>query len=92
LSDTQGGNNTAIGDGALLTNIAGNANTAIGLSAGHSITGDGNICIGASVYGVAGESSTTRIGSNQTTIYIAGIAGQTVGNGGSTVTWTMTAS
>jgi len=84
LSDTQGGNNTAIGDGALLTNIAGNANTAIGLSAGHSITSGGNICIGASVYGVAGESSTARIGSNQTTIYIAGIAGQTVGAGGST--------
>jgi len=53
LSNTQGGNNTAIGDGALLTNIAGNANTAIGLSAGHSITGDGNICIGGCAHSVA---------------------------------------
>jgi hypothetical protein len=47
--------------GALQDNFTGNRNTAIGLSAGLFITGDGNVCIGESVTGVDGESNTTRI-------------------------------
>jgi hypothetical protein len=38
------------------------SNTAIGYKAGYNLTnGDGNVCIGANVLGVAGESFTTRI-------------------------------
>ena len=57
-----GHGNTAIGSGALSKNTASN-NVALGLNAGSNLTnGDGNVCIGYNVVGVAGESSTTRIG------------------------------
>ncbi len=53
--------NTAIGSQALRNNVDGDSNTAIGDSAGFNITGSGNVCIGAGVNGVAGESNITRI-------------------------------
>ena len=59
--NTDGNNNTATGVGALQGNLTGNDNTAIGRSAGFDITGDGNVCIGEGVLGVAGENNTTRI-------------------------------
>ena len=50
------------GRGALSSNTTGSNNVAIGVTAGSALsTGSGNICIGASVSGVAGESNTTRI-------------------------------
>ncbi len=84
FSNTTGFFNTAIGDDALFSNTSGSANIAIGLQAGTLLTtGDHNIDIGNS--GVADESGIIRIGATgvQTTTYIAGIAGQTVGTGGS---------
>jgi len=83
-SNTTGFFNTAIGDDALFSNTSGSANIAIGLQAGTLLTtGDHNIDIGNS--GIADESGIIRIGATgvQTTTYIAGIAGQTVGTGGS---------
>jgi hypothetical protein len=60
-SNTSGDSNCAFGDSALYHNT-GIANTAIGPGAGASLTtGQGNVCIGADVLGVAGESNTTRI-------------------------------
>jgi hypothetical protein len=84
FSNTTGFFNTAIGDDALFSNTSGSANIAIGLQAGTLLTtGNHNIDIGNS--GVADESGIIRIGATgvQTTTYIAGIAGQTVGAGGS---------
>jgi hypothetical protein len=53
--------NTAIGLNALLHNMA-NSNVAVGVNAGRDLTtGVGNVCIGVNVFGVAGESNTTRI-------------------------------
>jgi len=61
FSNTTGEFNIAIGSQALRDNVAGDSNTAIGDSAGFNITGSGNVCIGAGVNGVAGESNITRI-------------------------------
>ena len=63
----------------------GNFNIGIGAYAGDNLTtGISNIDIDNE--GVAGENGTIRIGQNQfhTATYLAGIAGQTVGAGGST--------
>jgi hypothetical protein len=61
-SNTTGNYNTADGVSALLSNTTGSLNVAIGVNAGRALTtGSGNVCIGVNVYGVAGESSTTRI-------------------------------
>jgi hypothetical protein len=47
---------------ALVNNTTGSSNTALGLNAGLNLTtGSGNVCIGAGIFGVAGESDTTRI-------------------------------
>jgi hypothetical protein len=62
LSNTNGFQNTADGAFALSSNTIGGSNTALGSNAGSNITGSGNICIGATVTGVAGENNTTRIG------------------------------
>ena len=59
--NTDGNNNTATGVGALQGNSTGNDNTAIGRSAGFNVTGDGNVCIGEGVLGVAGTSDTTWV-------------------------------
>jgi uncharacterized coiled-coil protein SlyX len=93
-SNTTGGGNTANGDEALYSNATGDSNTAngrralnnnttgssniaLGINAGYNLTtGDNNIDIGNG--GVAGESSTIRIGSaSQTRTFIAGIFGVT---------------
>jgi hypothetical protein len=94
------GANTAVGAFALDDNVTGGANTAIGYAALGNSTGGGNIALGdlAGVdvttgnsniiignRGLAGDDTTIRIGNSlQTACYIAGIAGQTVGAGGST--------
>jgi hypothetical protein len=84
FNNTSGAQNDAFGDTALWSNQTGSSNTAIGDSAGFSITGNNNVCIGAEVYGVAGENATIRIADNLSTgpglsaCYIGGIAGQTV--------------
>jgi len=59
--NTTGGGNTAVGSDALASNTTGGDNTALGNEAGSLITGSGNVCIGAGVNGVAGESNITRI-------------------------------
>jgi len=84
-SNTTGDGNTANGLSALAFNTTGAFNIALGTSAGQNLTtGNSNIDIGN--LGVANEGSTIRIGTTgeQSATYIAGIAGQTVGAGGST--------
>jgi len=72
-SNTVGSGNTAIGAVALQNNTTGNDNIALGDAAGPFLTtGDNNIDIGNN--GVAGDFDTTRIGSIQGAIYLAGIA------------------
>jgi hypothetical protein len=67
VNDMTGGANTAIGAGALGNNISGNFNTAIGKDAGALATGSGNVYIGHSVAGVAGENNHTYIRNIDTT-------------------------
>jgi len=82
-SNTVGSGKTAIGALALPNNTTGNDNIALGDAAGLFLTaGDNNIDIGNN--GVAGDFDTTRIGSIQGAIYLAGIADQIVGAGGTT--------
>jgi hypothetical protein len=78
LSFNSGGNNnTATGSNALSQNTIGSSNIAVGFRAGLNLTtGNDNIDIGNG--GVAGESSTIRIGIFQTRTFIAGIAGVAV--------------
>ncbi len=81
LLNANGARNTAIGNDALQNNVAGSYNSAIGFQAGLNITGSYNIDIANN--GVAGESNTTRIGTDAvpgvlpvtgvTATYIAGI-------------------
>ena len=81
-SNQYGNHNTAVGFSALYSNTTGNNNIAVGVSAGTNLTtGCGNIDIGNG--GVAGESKTIRIGTNQThrATFIAGINGATVAEG-----------
>jgi uncharacterized coiled-coil protein SlyX len=66
-ANTEGSFNTAIGLGALNMNTTGASNTALGNGAGLSITGDGNVCIGALVIGAAGLNDTTWIRNINTT-------------------------
>jgi len=78
--NTTGRDNTAMGDDALHDNTTGGANIALGTQAGRFLTtGNWNIDIGNT--GVAGESSTVRIGGPyQTRVFIAGIRGVRTGN------------
>jgi hypothetical protein len=81
-NNDSGGSNTGEGFHALLNNTTGSFNIALGASAGSSLTtGSNNIDIGNP--GVAGESSTIRIGNvgTQTATIIAGISGATVSDG-----------
>jgi hypothetical protein len=81
-TNTTGGSNTALGSDALMNNTSGSSNIAVGVSAGSKLTtGDNNIDIGA--LGVVGEANTMRLGKagTQTTTFIAGISGVTVGGG-----------
>ncbi len=72
---SNGDGNTAIGSLALENNIGGKGNIALGSEAGSNLrNGNSNIDIGNE--GVAGESSTIRIGSaSQIKTFIAGISG-----------------
>jgi len=72
-TNTTGLFNTASGYGALTGNSAGSSNTAVGKLAGFNTTGDGNVCIGADVFGVDGESNTTRIRNIGSTPIVGGI-------------------
>jgi hypothetical protein len=79
LYSNTGNGNTAIGDSALLNNTSGANNIALGVIAGSNLsTGSGNIDIGNQ--GSASESSTIRIGTDQTQTFIAGIRGVTTVN------------
>jgi hypothetical protein len=81
-NNTTGSENTASGFHALLNNTTGSKNVALGFGAGSDLTtGDKNIDIGNA--GLAGESSTIRIGrvQDQTATFIAGISGATVPTG-----------
>src|SRR5438477_359791 len=78
--NTEGSLNTAVGRDALLQNTTGSGNIAIGIAAGTNITGgDNNIYIGN--VGLAGDSTTTRIGFAKVTqrTFIDGIRGVTTG-------------
>jgi hypothetical protein len=66
-SNITGNNNTANGYGALVNNITGHLNTASGYQAGLSLTGVGNVCIGANVSGVSGADNNTWIRNINTT-------------------------
>jgi hypothetical protein len=81
---TTGVGNTGVGHGCLGALISGGGNTCLGATAGSSYTGaeTNNICIGASVNGVLGESNVTRIGTGTTQTVVAGIFGVTVGVSG----------
>jgi trimeric autotransporter adhesin len=88
-SNTTGSENTTIGYQALTFNTAGFSNTAIGIYALGSSTGNSNTALGQR----AGDAITTAnnvicIGAPGVNVsnscYIGGIAGQTVGLGGST--------
>ena len=72
--NTTGIENTASGLKALYSNTSGSNNIAEGFEAGYNLTtGSDNIDIGNQ--GVAGDGSTIRIGTSQTSTYIAGISG-----------------
>jgi hypothetical protein len=89
-----GGGNTATGRSALQANTSGDTNTAIGINALQgNTTGSGNIALGGGAgaflttgndninighFGVADESSTIRIGMDQSRTFIAGINGVAV--------------
>jgi hypothetical protein len=94
--NSTGAENVASGDSALFTNSSGNYNTASGYQALYSCTGSSNVGIGSQAgsnlttgglnidifnLGVAGESSTIRIGTDglQTRTFVAGIRGVTTG-------------
>ena len=92
-SNTIGGYNTAVGSLALYANTNGFGNTAIGSTALQNATGQDNIAIGnlagsslttgsANIMignqGTPTDDSTIRIGTYQTSAYIAGILGNTL--------------
>lgn len=72
--------NVAVGDGALSNLISGGSNIAIGDDAGSSYVGAESNNIVISNQGISSESNVTRIGSTQTTAFMAGITGNTVSN------------
>jgi hypothetical protein len=81
VHNTTGIFNTAVGGHALDQNITGSSNVALGFQAGFNITGNGNVCIGENIFGVAGESNVTRIGNIGSTAQASGVF-VTVGAGG----------
>jgi hypothetical protein len=83
LANTTGDFNTAIGYRAL-DSATGGANTALGFQAGSSLTtGNNNIEIANT--GDAADSSTIRIGLNQSKTFVAGINGATIAAGAAPV-------
>ena len=85
LQSNKGDNQTAVGSGALEDDTTGSNNIALGDESGKNVTiGSDSIDIGNG--GVAGESSTIRIGnSNQSKTFIAGIHGAVLAGGGQVV-------
>src|SRR5947207_3394346 len=81
FNNTSGSQNTAIGAHTLDQNITGSSNVALGFQAGFNITGNGNVCVGQNILGVAGESNVTRIGNIGSTAQANGVF-VTVGAGG----------
>jgi hypothetical protein len=81
VHNTTGILNTAVGGHALDQNITGSSNVALGFQAGFKITGNGNVCIGQNIVGLAGESNVTRIGNIASTAQANGVF-VTVGAGG----------
>ena len=81
VHNTTGSLNTAVGGHALDQNITGSSNVALGFQAGFNITGNGNVCIGQNILGLAGESNVTRIGNIGSTAQANGVF-VTVGAGG----------
>jgi Chaperone of endosialidase len=81
VHNTTGILNTAVGGHALDHNITGSSNVALGFQAGFNITGNGNVCIGQNIVGLAGESNVTRIGNIGSTPQANGVF-VTVGAGG----------
>jgi uncharacterized coiled-coil protein SlyX len=77
-NNVTGNFNTANGANALFNNTTGSNNIALGFLAGDNVTGENNIDIGAE--GVADDSNTIRIGTNQRGTFIAGIRGATTAN------------
>jgi hypothetical protein len=78
---TSGDYNTALGTSAAGNLTSGINNVAIGyLSANTLTSGNGNIYIGADA-GAATESGHIRIGGSQSSTYIQGISGATIGTG-----------
>lgn len=86
IACTSGSRNTSIGDAALFQMTTGIYNIAIGDSAGGNYSGSESSNILLSADGVNGENNTIRIGTSgsgdqeQNRCFIAGIAGNTVGN------------
>ena len=82
LSYTAGvnANTTALGTESLLNLLTGTGNVAIGYQAGlnYTSTESNNILLGNT--GTVGESNVTRIGSNQTKFFAAGVTGVTASN------------
>ncbi len=71
--NTTGADNTALGYQALTANVTGSSNIALGYQAGQSlVSGSGNIYINADA-GSSSESNATRIGTSQTSCFIAGL-------------------
>jgi hypothetical protein len=70
---------TAIGVGALGSLLTGIWNTALGRNAGSSYNSGetNNISIGYNCFGTAGDQNTIRIGTSNTSCYLAGISGVT---------------
>jgi len=96
FANTEGSSNVGYGDFTLWTNSIGSNNVAIGYTALRNTTGSGNIGIGTEAgfnlttgdsnididnQGIAGESNTIRIGSVQTSTFVAGISGTALGSG-----------
>ncbi len=82
IANTRGLDNTAIGNYALGANTTGSNNIALGYDAGDLLTtGGNNIDIGN--VGVANESNTIRIGTNNTQFatFVAGVSGIVVAGG-----------
>jgi endosialidase-like protein len=81
FSNTTGSTNTAVGDFSGFSNMTGTTNIALGFFSGFATNGSFNIDIGNP--GLAGESSTIRIGTvgQHSTTYVAGISGVAVTGG-----------
>jgi len=81
LNNTTGNDNSAFGSGALDFLTTGSSNIAIGQGAGSAYTSTESNNIDIGNLGTKGDSSTIRIGSSQTSAFIAGINGQTSASG-----------